>query len=238
MNGDGTSEGGGKPPQIVQGAALGGPPERNQTDGPESGGGKSHLSRRNWVEIATLLVLVFTLFAAGYTAYEGSLLSAATKDLVKTNTETAHRELRAYVGVIPGGVENFGDTQNQRFTIIRRNYGATPAHNVFIKQTQAAVIRVGDSIPPDDPTPSKLSGLLSLFPGIALPFYITGVEDVAKDQLDLVKAGKDVVFVYAGIVTYYDAFGGPHYTRYCWFFKGSSMTDKDAEWCPEHNDSD
>ena len=99
-----------------------------------------------------------------------------------------------------------------------------------------AVIRVGDSISPDDPTPSKLSGLLSLFPGISLPFYVTGVEGVAKDQLDLVKAGKDVGFVYAGIVTYYDAFSEPHYTRYCWFFKGPSMTDKDAEWCPAHND--
>ena len=81
-------------------------------------------------------------------------------------------------------------------------------------------MRAGDSIPPDDPTPSKLSGLLSRSPDISLPFNITGVEGVAKDQLDLVKAGKDVVFVYAGIVTYYDAFGGEHYSAIAGFSKG------------------
>jgi hypothetical protein len=43
--------------------------------------------------------------------------------------------------------------------------------------------------------------------------------------------------MYAGIVTYNDAFGDAHYTRYCWLFKGPRTADGDAEWCPGHNDS-
>jgi hypothetical protein len=241
MNGDRNSEGDGKHPAIPQEATLGDRgAERlagSKSKGPDGGEIKSSVRRRVGIEIATLVVLTFTLFAAGYTAYEGSLLSNATGNLVKTNADTAHRELRAYVGVIPGGVENFGDSRAQRLTIIRRNYGVTPAYNVFVKPTLAAVMRAGDAIPQDEIDTPKLSGLLTLFPGISLPFYVTGTEGVAKDQADLVKEGKNVLFVYAGILTYNDAFGDEHYTRYCWLFKGPSMTDRDAEWCPGHNDS-
>ena len=35
-----------------------------------------------------------------------------------------------------------------------------------------------------------------------------------------------------------DAFGASHFTNYCWMYKGTSMTAKDAEGCLGHNDSD
>jgi hypothetical protein len=191
----------------------------------------------NWVEVATLTVLAMTLMAAAFAAYEGSVLSGATNNLVKTQTINAHRQLRAYVGVSPGGIENFGDSQLQKFTLIRKNYGTTPAYNVFVKESLVTVIHAGDKIPEQENTPSSLPGLLSLFPGISLPLTINGAAGLSKEQADSVREGKDVLFVYAGIVTYYDAFGEEHYTRYCWSFKGPSMTESDAEWCPGHNDS-
>src|SRR5436190_24189346 len=123
MNGGGSGEGERKHPPTAQEAALEAPTDGragNLSKDAEGREGASSVSRGNWFEIATLVVLTFTLFAAGYTAYEGSLLSKATSNLVQTNADTAHRELRAYVGVIPGGVENFGDGQNQRLTIFRR----------------------------------------------------------------------------------------------------------------------
>ena len=44
-------------------------------------------------------------------------------------------------------------------------------------------------------------------------------------------------FVYWGDICYHDAFGGSHYTRYCFMYKGLSMTAKDADGCLGYNDS-
>jgi hypothetical protein len=192
MIGDDRNAGGGKHPIVPSEAVTQEPAQRlseRTSKDPDGIAIKSSVRRQNWIEVATLLVLTFSLFAAGSAAYEGSLLSRATDNLVKTQARTADRELRAYVGVLPGGVENFGDSQIQRFTIIRKNYGLTPAYNVFVKPTFAGVVRAGDKMPADEVAPPNLSGLPTLFPGLSLPFYVSGAEGVAKDQLDLVREG-------------------------------------------------
>jgi hypothetical protein len=194
--------------------------------------------RRDWLELATLGVLTATLLAAGYAAYEGSVLSSATNDLVKTQATNAHREVRAYVGVMPGDVENFGDRQAQKFTLIRKNYGTSPAYNVFVRPTLAAVLKPSDPIPTAENLPPSGAGRLTLFPGMSVSFTVAGSGNATSEQVENVRQGKDAVFVYAGIVTYLDSYGEEHYTRYCWLFRGSSMSERDAEWCPGHNDAD
>src|SRR5262249_20340403 len=161
---------------------------------------------RDWHEIATLTVLTFTLLAGGYAAYEGSVLSSATGDLVKTQATNAHREVRAYVGVVPGGVENFGDSRAQKVTLFRKNCGTSPAYHVVVPPTLIAVVRVGEPIPMAENQPASGTGLLTLFPEMSLPFTITGSGAATSDQIDQIREGKDLVFVYAGIVTYDDSY--------------------------------
>jgi hypothetical protein len=67
-------------------------------------------------------------------------------------------------------------------------------------------------------------------------FTIRGA-DISKQQFDLAFAGTEYEIVYYGIVFYTDAFGATHYTRYCWMFRGKSMTGKDVDYCIGHNDS-
>jgi hypothetical protein len=167
--------------------------------------------------------------AAGVGAWQASISS-----------DTAKRQLRAYVGVTAGGIENFGDQQKQVFTIIRKNYGATPAYDLISPPPILEVIHIGARTSTVLPAqPPSIQGVISatLFPTMELPFYIRGSQNISKQQFDLVRIGTEYELIYYGIVFYNDAFGALRYTHYCWMFRGENMTSKDAEGCIGYNDS-
>jgi hypothetical protein len=156
-----------------------------------------------------------------------------------TAIDVEHRQLRAYVGIIPGAVENFGEPGRQRFTLIRKNYGLTPAYDVGLSTIGVDVERPNAQINTGNTgcVSPKTRGMITMFPSMELPFYITIAQNFPPNQLALVRSG-EFVFVYYRTVCYNDTFGAPHYTNYCWMYHGESMTDKDAQGCFTFNDSD
>jgi hypothetical protein len=200
---------------------------------PRSGGDQRQPERKpkHWLEYAIFGFVVATAFATGGAAWY-------TRQQWITTADSEQRQLRAYVGIVPGAVENFGEPGKQRFTLTRKNYGQTPAYDVglsivgFDVERPGAQINVGN-IGCGSP---KIRGLITMFPSMELPLYITITQNFPKTQLDLVRSG-EFVFVYYGTVCYNDAFSAPHDTNYCWMYKGESMTAKDADGCTTFNDS-
>jgi hypothetical protein len=185
---------------------------------------------KHWLEYAIFIFVVLATIgtvAAAYYARQQWL----------TAQDTEKRQLRAYVGFIAGGVENFGDAQKQVFKMTRKNYGLTPAYNVFAPPTVHDVLRIGAGLPITfSSQPPNIRETATLFPTGENHLNIIGTQ-MSQTQNDLARAGAEYNLVYYGIVHYTDAFGDPHYTRYCWLFKGPSMTEKDVDACLGHNDS-
>jgi hypothetical protein len=161
----------------------------------------------------------------------------AAQALVATAKETEQRQLRAYVGVIPGEAENFGG-DDFKIKLTRKNYGQTPAYDVGFSQVYV------DVLPPNALIVSKnidcakpnFPGLVTMFPTTELPWTVNDTTKFSQDKINAVRKGDAVLYWY-GNICYHDVFGSPHYTNFCWMYKGASMTAKDAEGCLQHNDS-
>jgi hypothetical protein len=153
----------------------------------------------------------------------------------------------------PGDIEDFGISGKQRIKFIRKNYGATPAYEVGFSKIGLSIISEGEPIDTgasDCGTPPAITGQITMFPTVELPWNVIigkspdiTPQSVAKlgglftpEQVQLVKSG-DRRFVYWGTVCYQDTFKALHFTNYCWMYKGSSMTARDADACLTHNDS-
>jgi len=86
------------------------------------------------------------------------------------------------------------------------------------------------------PPATIIKDAVTLFPTMELPLYVRGAA-LSRQQFDLARDGREYVMVYYGIIFYTDAFGTNRWTRYCWMYRGQSMTEKDADGCLGHNDS-
>jgi hypothetical protein len=161
-----------------------------------------------------------------------------------TAVDTEHRQLRAYVGTIPAGIENFGDITKQRFKLTIKNFRTTPAydvgnlisdHNIFSKTGTIQVVEK-----PEGCGQPSFRELVTLFPGGQHVFIFTGIQHaVSGERLNHVSDIDSMdAFIYYGTICYHDTFGMPHYTNYCWQFSGKNMAAENAEGCREHNDSD
>jgi hypothetical protein len=190
--------------------------------------------RDSWkfrIEIATALgVGIYTLITAG--------LFIAALYQIAIMQDTERRQLRAYVGVAPGDIEDFGGP-NQRLRVVRKNSGLTPAYNIGFSAAGFGTIKPGESINtgPEGCAAYHPVKLATMFPGLELPLTIIITDKYSPEEIQLVKSGNRQ-FVYFGNICYHDAFGAVHFTNYCWMYKGTSMTAKDADACLGHNDSD
>lgn len=193
------------------------------------------------VGVAFNIALTLGLLIAGVLqSYYSGQQVAASQNQLGIMQDTEHRQLRAYIGVAPGEVQDFGVSGKQRVHLTRKNYGLTPAYDVGFSTIGAFVVKtnVPFDINTTNPcTQPSVAGLITMFPSADLPLNINTSGAAATDQdIALVKSG-DSQFVYFGDVCYHDAFGERHYTNYCYMYKGISMTSKDADWCLKHNDS-
>jgi hypothetical protein len=159
-----------------------------------------------------------------------------------TMQDTERRQLRAYVGVSAGDVEDFGVPDKQRIHFVRKNYGQTPAYNVGFSTIGSFVVTPANAAfdintPTVDCVKPGVPGLITMFPTVELPMTLNTQGSIISDKdRDNVKAGA-ASFVYFGSVCYHDAFGIPHYTHYCFMHKGTGMAAKDADGCLKYNDS-
>ena len=187
----------------------------------------------HWFEWAVFVFVIATAVATAFAA-------CYARNQWLTAADTEKRQLRAYIGFLPGGVENFGDAKNQLFKMTRRNYGLTPAYNVFSPPTLHDVVKIGGALPSTFnvtlPPNMNTKDTPSIFPSMEHTVRLPG-HQMSPTQIELARNGMEYQFIYYGIIFYDDAFGDHHYTRYCWIFKGENMTDKDADACLGHNDS-
>lgn len=191
--------------------------------------------------VCLLGVSLYSAFQARDAIYAANRAAAAANSQANTSEDTEKRQLRAYVGVIPGSLDNFGQV-GQTLNFIRKNYGHTPAYDVGFSQVSYDIINVSRT----NMTPTmtcldvrnKVAKLITIFPGAEMPFHII-FRDMTKpkDRINLVRGGTDYAAAYWGTICYHDAFGVPHYTHYCFMYKGQNMTAKDAEGCLGYNDS-
>lgn len=205
--------------------------------------------RQTWkfgLEIAAVIgVGLYTLLTGGLLIV-GALQTRSGGDQVKASQEqlavmqnTEHRQLRAYVGLIPGDIENLGDKDKQVFTFMRKNYGATPAYDIEVSELGQSVLLKNHEPPVINFTnvPDIPHANVTLFPSAELPLHIKGLA-VSKEQVDKVLSSDDFQFAYAGKIRYRDAFGKTHFTNFCWQYARNGLTAKDVDWCLHHNDSD
>jgi hypothetical protein len=194
-----------------------------QSPDKRNGAGKRH---RSWLEIFAVFFAALAFFAAGY---QGWVIR-----------DSEQRQLRAYVGLVPGGIDNFDDIKNQHFVFIRKNYGQTPAYDVALTELGESVLLNGQPLPVPmeiGQPPEILRGGVTLFPTGELPMNVIGVM-LAKEQIDRVLNDINLRFIYAGTIKYRDAFDNTHFTNFCWMYKKDAMNAKDVDWCQGHNDSD
>jgi hypothetical protein len=157
----------------------------------------------------------------------------------------------AYVGIKPNGIDNFGE-DSQVIKTTRKNYGLTPAIDVFMPPIKAKVFEVDKkgiainlSESQFDPAPCMLGtppNTFALFPAEESLDDLRGItilennQAMTKEQIDQVRNGSHAMMVW-GTVNFKDIFGTPHCTRYCWMFRGLSMGKQDAAACFQHNDT-
>jgi hypothetical protein len=184
---------------------------------------------------------VYTLITAGLFIVSLIQIGKST-DQISVMQDTEHRQLRAYVGVIPGDVENFGIPDETRFKIIRKNYGMTPAYDVGFsivgyEITDINQLTIGGSSGVQGCAKKPGTELITMFPGTELPWTVNVKGNpFTADQIDNVRNDK-LVFSFYGNVCYNDAWERPHFTDYCWTYKGTDMSGKIADGCLIHNSS-
>jgi hypothetical protein len=165
------------------------------------------------------------------------LITTGYQGWVARNSE--QHQLRAYVGLIPGDIDNFGDPKLQKFEFVRKNYGQTPAYDVLVTEFGQSVVGFGQPIPGN---PIKIEGEIlrgnfTLFPSGELRMDLLGL-GVNPTLVDRVDKDENLRFVYLGTIKYRDAFDTTHYTNFCWMYKAKDFVGKHADWCLSHNDSD
>jgi hypothetical protein len=154
--------------------------------------------------------------------------------------DTERRQLRAYVGIIPGDIENLADVSKRSYAITYKNFGLTPAYNVALGFVDSDIFHEYGSIPRNIPigkcAAPAISGLMTLFPTMQHTYSVTGGRKYSADQIAPVMSGSEN-FIYYGTLCYHDAWQIPHYTNFCWRYKGEALTGKDAISCVQLNDS-
>ena len=206
---------------------------------------------RRWTRVATVGAIVYTLVTGAiliatirsiHEARRAVRTASRAADAATRQAEIAEdtekRQLRPYVGTIPGMVENFGDPGRQRFTLTVENFGNTPAYDVGSLISYNGVYKnISVVVGPECGNPA-IKQLVSLFPKGDFKFYFgTPTYTIPKDQFDSVLNGH-LIYAYWGTICYRDAFNAVHYTNYCWSWSGKALTSENAEGCPQHNDSD
>jgi hypothetical protein len=156
------------------------------------------------VAVAIIALALVTGSQAVFTAR----LWRSTRRLAETGEATAHRQLRAYVGVSHIAYEPAIEGQAPRVAITIRNFGSTPAYKLAI----AVDAQIANSERQLSVATSTSRTLGHLPPGVEFAITrsaVTAPGATATDQID----GEHSAFV-NGCIEYVDTFGTPHFTRF------------------------
>jgi hypothetical protein len=174
------------------------------------------------------LAIIALALVTGSQAVFTARLWRSTRRLAETGEATAHRQLRAYVGVSNITYEPPIEGQTPRVIITIRNFGSTPAYKLAI----AVDAQIANNEQQLSVATSTSRTLGHLPPGVE--FAITRPAVIApgagsRDQIE----GAHSAFVH-GCIEYVDTFGTPHFTR----FRLQDGADGSFFACREGNETD
>lgn len=176
------------------------------------------------VAVAIIALALVTGSQALFTAR----LWRSTRRLAETGEATAHRQLRAYVGVSNIAYEAPLEGQAPRVTITIRNFGSTPAYKLAI----AVDAQIANNEQQLSVATSTSRTLGHLPPGVEFAMTRSAVIAPGAGSRDAID-GAHSAFVH-GCVEYVDTFGVPHFTR----FRLQDGADGGFFACREGNETD
>jgi hypothetical protein len=180
-------------------------------------------------------------------AYAATATAEVGRDTVRLMTDTAQRQLRAYVSVVPGGffvleglMRGYFEAHN---TLV--NTGQTPAYDVSVEQGMdmrkyPLPANAGFPVRPTGPADS----LTVIGPGQSTGIVAATMEPLPETEVWKIKDGRMYRLYAHGTVRYTDAFGKRHYTNFSHSFvwadeQGvSPAINVGPEHTHEHNDAD
>ena len=169
-------------------------------------------------QIGVALIAIFLLGVTLY--YTRKATSAATDaagaagDVVKVTSDTAERQLRAYLSGIPSGINQLIDSNEGIGLVTIRNVGRLPARNVAVHvYMKIADERIDDfPVPEDDETVNRV-----IQPRAEM---VQGSKGPLLHVRDLCTSGK---YVYVWGVAYYDdGYGCRRFARFCHRYAAAS----------------
>ena len=177
-------------------------------------------------------VVAFAIIALALVTGSQAVFTArlwrSTRRLAETGEATAHRQLRAYVGVSNIAYEAPIEGQTPRVTITIRNFGSTPAYKLAI----AVDAQIANNEQQLSVATSTSRTLGHLPPGVEFAITRSAVIAPGAGSRDQVE-GAHSAFVH-GCIEYVDTFGTPHFTR----FRLQDGADGSFFACREGNETD
>jgi hypothetical protein len=161
----------------------------------------------------------------------------ATRDSVNLAKDTAERQLRAYVYVLPPpqGIPNAVADGLQRAVVAVRNSGQTPAYQMQFRGN----FGFGPYPAPTNPTfrEGPYGGAMVLNPATELTTgaVISTEEKFSQADLDSIVDGKTRRLYIFGSVIYKDAFGKDRVTEFCFAYYGKGPVLTSMDYCGQHN---
>ena len=192
-----------------------------------------------WVVVIALLQLVtiiLGLFVIKKAVGDTGKAIAAMRDANALAEQSARRQLRAYLVIEPGGVNEVVDGF-ARLPLQVENKGQSPAFDVRLFANHAVVENPRD-ISLDDlgvPLGGESDGA-SLGPGVCRSIYSYASEALIEPYAyDIVRKRRAIIQF--GYVGYRDAFGDEWRTNFAFYHWGNNLTPANALRCRFGNDA-
>lgn len=167
--------------------------------------------------VGQIIALVLTLRdsnRASRAATRAAAIASRQAEIAERGTET---QLRAYV-LVDAGTVRHRDGEDTVVRITIKNYGPTPAFAAKAwvhSRLEALPLAVALPEPPEDlPMSAQVMG-----PGFSSTFTHRHVGAIDGRIFEQIEAGRAALYVY-GAITYHDAFGKAHASRYLLFSSG------------------
>lgn len=186
-----------------------------------------------------LVVTAITLFGlkhAKIAAEAADAAADAAKRSVEIATDTAKRQLRAYVTVTEAGIDHVEAGRQPKVRLVLKNSGQTPAHHVTLWLTASERPRPtpADAFAPPDFSelpPQSKSPIAAGEPKVA----DLDMGELAPEFMSMFHEGRAMIYVY-GAINYTDIFGDCWYTTFRMYYDHTRGAGQLGA-CPEGNDA-
>lgn len=179
--------------------------------------------QKNWVFTKYINILiagiaVIAAFFAGWTWFETRDQARTAAGQLALAKSQEVKQLRAYLSIEPGIIENFGANQVPTIHVRSNNFGQTPGSNVEV-QVQAVVLpyEYGGimNIQEAPFTSSNASSRSDIFPNHPQDIQTVREQNITPEEYTSVIYGKKHRFFIYGIAVQNDVFGGSEVRHFC-----------------------